>query len=115
MATLTIDLVGVYDKSSHEIKVFYLSEIADANCPLEWWLSDDGQHSALFHQDAYYDESLRNRRQQNMMICPQDKTQRLHLIGQIHQQIDLEPTSFVELFRNRIILPSTSVDEKYRS
>ena len=109
--TLThIDLVEVYDRVSRSLKVFHLSELADGNSPFEWWISADGKHHALFHQDAYYDEVLRQRRSAGNMICPQDRTQRLILVGQIYSQIDLEPESYVELFRTRFPLASVSVN-----
>lgn len=109
MAQIHIDLVEVFDLASRTLRTFHLSEIADANSPFEWWISGDGRHHALFHKDAYYDEVLQRRRTRGNMICPQDKTQRLVLAGQICRQIDLPPKSCVELCRARLKLTSVSV------
>jgi len=113
MLPIDIDLVEVFVRTSASVKVFHLCDLADANCPLEWWISKDGKHHALYNQEAYYDDTLRKRRESGNMICPQDKKQRLALVGHIARQIDLEPESFVELFRCRFRLESVCIDGKW--
>jgi hypothetical protein len=112
MQPIHIDLVEVYDRVSGAMKVFHLCDLADANCPFEWWISADGKHHALFHQDAFYDGVLSQRRSSGNMICPQDKAQRLFLAGPISRQIELDSASYVEVFRSRFRLDSVSVDGK---
>jgi hypothetical protein len=112
MQPIAIEIVEVFDKASGSLRIFHLSPLADANSPFEWWISEDGLHHALFHQEAYYDDVLRQRRESGNMICSKDQTKRLVLIGNIFRQIDLDPNTFIELSRNAVQLHSISVDQK---
>ena len=109
---IRIEIVEVFDCVEGALRLFHLSDVVGANQSFEWWISKDGKHHALYSQDAFYDESLRQRRNAGNMICPQDKMQRLVHVGQVSRQIDLLPTTFVELFRGDILLESACVDEK---
>jgi hypothetical protein len=106
-----IELVEVFDLPAGALKIFHLCDLADTNCPLQWWISRDGKHHALFDQEAYYDSTLRQRHETGNMICPQDKTQPIYQIGLIHRQIDLAPSSYLELSRSVLVLDSVSVNE----
>jgi|GEM_PF-5048049 len=112
MAQVELHLLEVFVKASAAVRTFYLCDLADADCPLEWWISMDGRHHALFHQEAYYDEVLRRRRESGNMICPQNKSQRLAMVGHIARQLDLEPEAFVVLFEGRFRLQSVCIDAK---
>lgn len=102
----------MFDHTTGALKIFHLCELADTNSPLEWWISKDGKHHALFDQEDFYDLTLKQRRDAGNMICPQDKTQRIFHIGHVYRQIDLIPSTYLELSRSLLRLDSVSFRQK---
>ena len=111
MKTIEIDLVGVYDRTSDTVRVLHIWPDA-GDQKVEWWMSEDGQHHAIYRQDAYYNDRLRERRNQGNMICPQDTSQRLVFIGDLVGQIEMSPDAYFEVFRNRISLSNVAENQE---
>lgn len=47
-----------------------LQSKSSSNCPPSLWIGKNCNHLTLIYQDAYYDETLRKRYENNNMICP---------------------------------------------
>ena len=106
-----MDLAEIYDRTSQTVHVFHVWPYA-GDQKIDWWASDDGQHHAIYRQEAYYDDQLRERRNRGNMICPQNKQQRLVFIGYIVGHIDMAPGTYFEVLRNRFSLTNVAEDEK---
>ena len=104
LITLHIDVVEIYDLSAQALAVRHIWNDIGSNLSVEWWMSADGKHHAIYWQDAYYDEQLTRRRNTGNMICPQDKSQRLVFIANLSGDLGFAPDSYFEVSRNRIVL-----------
>jgi hypothetical protein len=89
-----IEVIQVFEKTSKKIQTYHISPYADANCPLEWWVTADGTRHVLIDAEAYYDETLRKRRNDGNMIHPTIATERIFYLGAVSRQVNLPPESY---------------------
>jgi hypothetical protein len=111
LITIDVDIVEIYDRATHTARVIHIWNGIGGDHLVEWWMSADGQHHAVYWPDAFYNDQLRQRHETRNMICPQDKSQRLVFIGMLSGDVGLAPESYFEIMRNRITLQNVAENE----
>ena len=108
---LALDVVVLFSKAKSELEVVLVSSIAGASQSAELWRGRDTGAYALYHQDAYYNESLAARRAHGRMHHPQHKSDLMVLIGNVWGARTWSPDDTWEIVRSSIVLPDVCIDE----
>ena len=76
-----IDVVVVVDSTTGKVDVCFESPVASENCASELWWAPSTSNYFLYDADEFYDESLRQRRNANLMYSPIVPKHRLVFVG----------------------------------
>jgi len=98
------------EKASSEIRVVFLSNCAGSDQAAELWCGKKTGRGFIFHQDAYYDEILRNRRNNGNMISPISPLERLIYIGAVWGSLPINEDKYFLLSKTEIQIPIVYVD-----
>lgn len=85
-----IDAVLLLNSTSGEIRVAFVSPSCGGNQASELWWETGTLHYVLYHQDEFYDDLLRDRRNSGNMISPRDPLNRMHYVGNVWGVIPAE-------------------------
>lgn len=105
-----LTVVVLVAKVTGQLKTSFQSPQAGPNQPLELWCSTAGRFAA-YNQDAYYGDQLRERRQQDKMVHPDARNERMTLVGSVWGAPDYAPSEYVELGRSSTVLRQLPLDE----
>ena len=108
---ILIEIVVIVEKATGKNKVVYLSSIATGSQPLDLFVSETNRHIALYHQEAYADDELRNRRARNAMLYPGGEGEKMILVGQVESALNFDPALYFELSRAQLHLKHIPIDE----
>lgn len=110
-ADITIEIVVVAEKLTGQSRVVYLCDCAPVDETMDMFVSDPGKLIALYHQDAYRDDTLRARRHQNAMTYPGDLHEKMILVGQVRRTLAIDHASHIEVSRAQLHLKNIPIDE----
>jgi hypothetical protein len=108
---LTIEIVVLIEKSTGKNRVVYLSDYARAEGALDLFVSESTRRIALCHQDAYDNDTLKARRNQNNMHYPGSDIERMIYVGQLLSSLKCDSTTHIEVSRAQLHLKQIPVDE----
>lgn len=108
---ILIEIVVMIEKSTGKNKVVYLSSIAPPEQGMDLFVSETNRHIALYHQDAYNDDILKARRNQNNMLYPGSTTERMIFVGQLVHAMKLDMNLYLEVSRAQLHLKHIPIDE----
>ena len=78
-----IEVVVSVDPSSGRPAITFLSPLCGGDTASELWVEAGGGHFILYQLDEYYDDGLRQRREQGNMLSPVSAGRRLLLVGSV--------------------------------
>ena len=107
---MKIEIVVLVEKASNQSRVVYFSEFAPADQPMDMYVSETGRLIALYHQEAYGNDTLRTRRDQNCMIYPGSLNEKMVRVGQLYGTLPADG-SHAEVSRAPLNLKNIPVDE----
>jgi hypothetical protein len=93
-------------KETTETIVVYISDCAGGNQSAELWCGKNTGRCFVFHQDAFYDEELRNRRRDNNMISTTVPKERLVHIGDIWGSLPIQEKDYFLVSKSVLSLPN---------
>ena len=106
-----IDILVLFEKVSGKEKVVYLFSEAPSDQAMELFVTNSGSTFVLYHLDAYYDDTLRQRRNTNNMML--SKTQeRLQFVGEVWSKMPYEMKDHILLGKTNLIAQQILIDEK---
>ncbi len=108
---ILIEIVVMIEKSTGKNKVVYLSSIAPPEQSMDLFVSETHRQIALYHQDAYNDDILKARRNQNNMLYPGSATEKMIFVGQLSRTSKLDPAAYIEVSRAQLHLKHIPIDE----
>jgi hypothetical protein len=110
-ADITIEIIVVAEKLTGQSRVVYVSECAPVGEAMEMFVSETGKLIALYHQDAYRNDTLRARRHQNAMVYPGMPHEKMILVGHVRGRLDIDHESHIEVSRAQLHLKNIPIDE----
>ena len=108
---IMIEIVVLIEKSTGKNKVAYLSSIAPLEQSMDLFVSETNRQIALYHQDAYNDDTLKARRNQNNMLYPGSTTEKMIFVGQLLHALKLDMSLYIEVSRAQLHLKHIPIDE----
>jgi hypothetical protein len=108
---LHIEVVILGSNSREQLEVVLISPIAGANQSAELWRAQESGAYALYHQDAYYNDTLMTSRAAGRMRHPRHKHELMTLVGNVWGSETWSSEDSWELARMSVTLHSVSVDE----
>ena len=108
---IMIEIVVMIEKSTGKNKVIYLSSIAPLEQCMDLFVSETSRQIALYHQEAYNDDILKARRNQNNMLYPGSTTERMIFVGHLAHALKFDPDSYIEVSRAQLHLKHIPIDE----
>jgi len=107
----TIVMVYVLmERSTGKTHVHYTSNCTGGNNAVELWCGKETGRGFIYHQDAYYDEKLRKRRNDGNMISPVAPLERLVLVGKVWGMKSIDKDTYCILSKSELAIPIASVD-----
>ena len=108
---ILIEIVVMIEKATGKNKVVYLSSVAPAEQAMDLFVSETNRQIALYHQEAYEDDTLKARRNQNNMLYPGSTTERMIFVGQVVRALRFDPDLHFEVSRAQLHLKHIPIDE----
>lgn len=93
------------EKATGKISVMFISNCAGGDQAAELWCGEKTGRGFIFHQDAYYDEKLRNRRNDGNMISPISQSERLIYLGQVWGALPINVDQYFLVSKSEIEIP----------
>jgi hypothetical protein len=98
------------ERSTGKTRVLYTSNCTGGNHTVELWCGKETGRGFIYHQDAYYDEKLRKRRNDGNMISPVSPLERLIYVGEIWGAGPVDQNTYFILSKSELAIPIVSVD-----
>jgi hypothetical protein len=98
------------ERSTGKSRILYTSNCTGGNHTAELWCGKETGRGFIYHQDAYYDEKLRKRRQDGNMISTILPLERLIYIGEIWSPMSDDQNTYLILGKSELAIPIVSVD-----
>jgi len=108
---LTLEVVILIAKATKRTHVVYLSDAAPSNNAMELFVSESGKLFALYSQEAYYDATLRELRNEDRLTAPGPSREQLVLLGSVWRAPPFDSSSHLEIARSTLHLKDVAVDE----
>lgn len=108
---LSIEVVVLGSNHQERLEVVLLSSIAGANQSAELWRAQESGAYALYHQDAYYNDTLMTSRAAGKMRHPKHRHELMTLVGNVWGSQTWSSEDSWELTRTTVTLHDVSVDE----
>jgi hypothetical protein len=105
-----IEILLLFEKLTGKEKVVYLFPGSPGDQAMELFVTASGSTFVLYHLDAYYDDTLRQRRTTNNMLLP--KTQeRLKFVRNVWNRMPYNMQDYILLGRTTLDSKQILVDE----
>ena len=96
MTTIQVKIVASFSRESGEPELHLRSDLCGASESSELWLGAKTEKYMLVSPDSYYNDALRERRNNGNMVASWDKKERVILVGQVWSPtVPLPPASVV--------------------
>jgi hypothetical protein len=97
MSTIEINITIIFNKNSGESELYYYSDDCGSSQASELCVGITSNRFQVIHQEAYYDEILKDRRSENNILSSWSPRERLALVGSVWGTAPCIPDSKVSL------------------
>jgi hypothetical protein len=101
-----IEIIVTVNVRTGELRTHFVSPLSGSDSASELWWEVDSGHYILIYQDEYYDETLRLRRERNLMLSPRVKGVRMVFVGSVWGRLWKRPEE-LEISRAFLQEPAT--------
>jgi hypothetical protein len=111
LVKLNLEIVIVASKLSGEIQTYLLSPIGGGHQAAELWRARNSGAYAIYHQDAYYNNELMERRKTGTMRHPRHRNDQMVLIGLVWGAPTWSPDESWVIARVPLVISDVAIDE----
>ncbi|WP_334079058.1 hypothetical protein [Microbulbifer sp. M83] len=96
MTTTQVSIIASFSRESRDHELYLRSDLCGASESSELWVGSKTEKYMLVSPDSYYNDALRERRNNGNMVANWDKNERVILVGQVWSpSVPLPPSSVV--------------------
>ena len=109
--TSVIEIYILFERATGNEKVEYVFSGAPGDQAMDLFITPSGSTAVLYHEDAYYDDVLRQRRITNNMFLPKTR-ERLHYVGSAWKSVSYDRNDYILLGKATLASKNILIDEK---